>query len=155
MLFQSRPKSSSSSCKSEGINFISACRDGLLTEAMNLYEKTSPTERLELANKRDINGVTALMHAATNGRGAVIAWLVNTVGVDINAQDRDGTTALMRAAFWGHNELLHFLVEDCHADVSICNKRGRSAIHIAHGDQTKNYLHQCAMNHSAIMATSC
>ncbi len=120
--------------------FIEACRDGELSAAQTMYSDLSDSQRQELIRCRDANGVTPLMHAATNGRLEVAKWLVKTLRVDTNAQDLDGATALMRAAYWAQEEVIQFLVEEGQADCSIKNKRGKCALHIAYTSGTRSYL---------------
>ncbi len=140
----SHGRSSSSSIKPEENKahpkFIEACRDGELSAAQKMFSDLSDAQRQELIRCRDANGVTPLMHAATNGRLEVAKWLVKTLCVDTNAQDLDGATALMRAAYWGQEEVIQFLVEEGQADCSIKNKRGKCALHIAYTSGTRSYL---------------
>jgi ankyrin repeat protein len=122
--------------------FIEVCRDGEILKAKKFYQDVDKDriKRQALVQCKDSNGVTPLMHAATNGRLDVVKWLVQIVRVNVDDQDIDGTTALMRAAYWGQEAVLQFLVEEGQADCMIRNKRGKCALQIAYTANSKRYL---------------
>ena len=93
-------------------------------------------------------GVTALQAAAGVGYGegfaanshryapsgmmAAVKYLVEEVGVDVNAEDEDGSTAVHNAASRGDNEMILYLVSKG-ADVTRVNRRGQTTVDMANG----------------------
>jgi ankyrin repeat protein len=63
---------------------------------------------------------------------AAVKYLVEEVGVDVNAEDEDGSTAVHNAASRGDNEMILYLVSKG-ADVKIVNRRGQTTVDMANG----------------------
>ena len=61
-----------------------------------------------------------------------VRYLVEELGVDVNARDHDGYSAVHFAAARGHNELIEYLVEHG-ADVMFVSRRGRTTVDMANG----------------------
>ena len=90
----------------------------------------------EIADQVDVNSVetetgrNALMKAAFWGHVDATTYLVNDLGVELNAVDVKGDTALMDAARFGHVEVVKILLAGG-ADKTITNKAGHTAVEIA------------------------
>mmetsp|Transcript_14979 Transcript_14979/g.22534 ORF Transcript_14979/g.22534 Transcript_14979/m.22534 type:complete len:111 (-) Transcript_14979:109-441(-) len=69
---------------------------------------------------------TPLMSACSKGQLTVAKLLINTPGVDLNAQDSDGMTALMLAARIGALEVTGVLMT-AGCDRNLTDKKGRTA----------------------------
>ena len=69
---------------------------------------------------------------APTGMMAAVKFLVEEVGVDVNAEDEDGSTALHNAASRGDNEMILYLVSKG-ADVKKVNRRGQTTVDMANG----------------------
>jgi ankyrin repeat protein len=69
---------------------------------------------------------------APTGMLAAVKFLVEEVGVDVNAEDEDGSTAVHNAASRGDNEMIRYLVSKG-ADVKIVNRRGQTTVDLANG----------------------
>ena len=69
---------------------------------------------------------------APTGMMAAVKFLVEEVGVDVNAEDEDGSTALHNAASRGDNEMILYLVSKG-ADVKKINRRGQTTVDMANG----------------------
>ncbi len=61
-----------------------------------------------------------------------LKFLVEEVGVDVNARDHNGYTALHHAASRGDNEVIHYLVENG-ADVTVVSRAGQTTADMANG----------------------
>ena len=61
-----------------------------------------------------------------------VQYLIEEVGVDVNARDHDGYNALHHAAARGHTELVRYLVEQG-ADVLAISRRGQTTADMANG----------------------
>lgn len=61
-----------------------------------------------------------------------VKFLVEEVGVDINARDNDGYTALHHAAARGDNQVIEYLVSKG-ADVTVVSRRGQTTADMANG----------------------
>ena len=60
------------------------------------------------------------MHwAATGGHLAVLDWLVQETGCDVNARNKVGRTPLMFAAKYGHAAVVRWLIESARADPAL------------------------------------
>lgn len=93
-------------------------------------------------------GITPLQAAAGAGYGegfaanahrfapagmlAAAKYLVEDLGVDVNAQDHEGNTALHHAASRGDNDMIRYLVEHG-ADVTKVNREGKTTADMANG----------------------
>ena len=93
---------------------IAACAAGDVRRATQLR-----SEGWEAAWAVDKFGSTALMWAASFGRVHAGRWLVDDVGVAVNAQNKQGRTALMFATKYGQREMAAFLLLEAHADPKI------------------------------------
>jgi ankyrin repeat protein len=69
---------------------------------------------------------------AATGMLAAVKFLVEDVGLDVNAVDDDGNTAVHHAASRGDNEMIAYLVSKG-ADVTRVNRRGLSTVDMANG----------------------
>ncbi len=69
---------------------------------------------------------------APTGMLAAVKFLVEEVGVDVNAEDEDGSTAVHNAASRGDNEMILYLVSKG-ADVKKVNRRGQTTVDMANG----------------------
>ena len=69
---------------------------------------------------------------APTGMLAAVKYLVEEVGVDVNAEDEDGSTAVHNAASRGDNEMILYLVSKG-ADVKVVNRRGQTTVDLANG----------------------
>ena len=69
---------------------------------------------------------------APTGMMAAVKYLVEEVGVDVNAEDEDGSTAVHNAASRGDNEMIRYLVSKG-ADVTKVNRRGQTTVDMANG----------------------
>ncbi len=69
---------------------------------------------------------------APTGMMAAVKYLVEEVGVDVNAEDEDGSTAVHNAASRGDNEMILYLVSKG-ADVMKVNRRGQTTVDMANG----------------------
>jgi ankyrin repeat protein len=69
---------------------------------------------------------------APTGMMAAVKYLVEEVGVDVNAEDEDGNTAVHNAASRGDNEMILYLVSKG-ADVKKVNRRGQTTVDMANG----------------------
>ncbi len=76
-------------------------------------------------NSATAQGVTPLMHAASNGPIEAVRSLLDR-GAQINARRDDGFTALALAAFFGRTEVVQLLLERG-ADVRATSRNGTSA----------------------------
>ena len=69
---------------------------------------------------------------AATGMMAAVRFLVEEVGVDVNAVDDDGNTAVHHAAARGDNEMIQYLVSKG-ADVTKVNRAGLTTVDMANG----------------------
>jgi uncharacterized protein len=69
---------------------------------------------------------------APTGMLAAVKYLVEEIGVDVNAEDEDGNTAVHNAASRGDNEMIQYLVSKG-ADVKKVNRRGQTTVDMANG----------------------
>ena len=69
---------------------------------------------------------------APDGWLPVVKYLVEELGVDVNARDHSGYTALHHAAARGDNEMILYLVKKG-ADVTVVSRRGQSVADMANG----------------------
>jgi ankyrin repeat protein len=69
---------------------------------------------------------------APTGMMAAVKFLIEEVGVDVNAEDEDGNTAVHNAASRGDNEMILYLVSKG-ADVKKVNRRGQTTVDMANG----------------------
>jgi ankyrin repeat protein len=65
-----------------------------------------------------------------------VKYLVEELGVDVNARDHNGYNSLHHAAARGDNELILYLVEQG-ADVTIVSRRGQTTADMANGPQQR------------------
>ena len=77
-------------------------------------------------DKKDNNGKTALMEAASSGQEGCVRELVGA-GADVGAVDHDGRTALMKAASKGHEGCVRELME-AGADWAVADNDGDTAL---------------------------
>lgn len=80
-------------------------------------------------NLRNVDGDTALIHAAINGNTESALVLI-AQGAELNAKTKDGTTALMLAAGNGHIEVVRTLFT-AGADPNVRNNEGLTALDYA------------------------
>ena len=78
---------------------------------------------------KDIDGITALIKAASNCRDSTVSILIQH-GADLNVQTNYGSTALTIAAWKGRNEVTTTLIK-AGADLNIQTTNGKTALTIA------------------------
>ncbi len=78
-----------------------------------------------------LSGRTALHKAAYFGHAHVIDFLLDQVGINVNAQDADGDTALHDAARFGHLAVVETLLSKGGAEKTVTNRDGKTAIDLA------------------------
>ena len=93
---------------------ISACAAGDLPQAQKLH-----AAGWDAAHAVDKFGSTALMWAASFGRVDVARWLVDEIGVAVDAQNKQGRTALMFATKYKQYAMAAYLINEAHADVKL------------------------------------
>lgn len=71
-------------------------------------------------------------HVAPTGMLPAVKYLVDELGLDVNAVDADGNTVVHLAASRGDNEMIKFLVSKG-ADVKKVNRSGQTTIDVANG----------------------
>ena len=71
-------------------------------------------------------------HHAPAGMLPAVKFLVEEVGLDVNAKDHDGNTAVHNAAARGDNEMILYLVSKG-ADVMQVNREGKTTVDMANG----------------------
>mmetsp|Transcript_27295 Transcript_27295/g.37981 ORF Transcript_27295/g.37981 Transcript_27295/m.37981 type:complete len:385 (+) Transcript_27295:173-1327(+) len=81
-------------------------------------------------NKTDIDGRTALIHAAIGGHRH-ICYALLAYGTDVHAEDTKGWTALFYAAFHGHLSVVEFLLKTGKAKSDHVDNKGRTALMVA------------------------
>ena len=81
---------------------------------------------LGIANVRDNDGKTALIHASYKNHLKVVQILIDA-GADVDIQDNDGRTALMWASSNDNLEVVQELIK-AGADVNIQNNEGWTAL---------------------------
>eukprot|EP00966_Prymnesium_polylepis_P054953 1270374-Prymnesium_polylepis.1 len=86
---------------------IHACAAGDLDGARALVASSS-WQPLHAADK---HGSTALHWAASGGHVAVVRWLVEAVGVDVDARNKERRTPLMFACKTGREDVARFLLD--------------------------------------------
>ena len=101
---------------------IHACAAGDLDGACALVASSS-WQPLHAADK---HGSTALHWAASGGHLAVVRWLVEGVGADIDARNKEKRTPLMFACKTGREDVAHFLL-DAGADPTLRMKDDSTA----------------------------
>ena len=69
---------------------------------------------------------------APTGMMAAVKYLVEELGVDVNARDHEGNTALHNAAARGDVEMIKYLVSKG-ADVKVVNREGKTTADMANG----------------------
>ncbi len=69
---------------------------------------------------------------APTGMLAAVKFLIEDVGVDVNAQDSEGNTAIHNAASRGDNEMIEYLVSKG-GDPKAVNRGGRTTVDMANG----------------------
>jgi uncharacterized protein len=71
-------------------------------------------------------------HHAAAGMLPAVKYLVEELGMDVNAKDHDGNTAVHNAAARGDNEMILYLVSKG-ADVKQVNREGKTTVDMANG----------------------
>jgi uncharacterized protein len=71
-------------------------------------------------------------HHAPGGMLPAVKYLVEEIGLDVNAKDHDGNTAIHNAAARGDNEMILYLVSKG-ADVKQVNREGKTTVDMANG----------------------
>ena len=71
-------------------------------------------------------------HHAPAGMLPAVKFLVEELGMDVNAKDHDGNTAVHNAAARGDNEMILYLVSKG-ADVKQLNREGKTTVDMANG----------------------
>src|SRR3954452_5621297 len=71
-------------------------------------------------------------HHAAGGMLPAVKYLVEEIGMDVNAKDHDGNTAVHNAAARGDNEMIQYLVSKG-ADVKQVNREGKTTVDMANG----------------------
>lgn len=81
-------------------------------------------------NTRDVYGWSALMRATHTQRPAMVSFLLEQEGIDVNVRNDNGSTAIHIAAARGERELCAQLLRHG-ADPTITNRAGNTAIDLA------------------------
>ncbi len=84
---------------------------------------------LELINRKNFKGHSALMLAAYNGHEDVVEWLISQ-GADVISIDDSSNSILMGVAFKGHLSILNMLLRN-HANSNYSNEKGQTALDYA------------------------
>ncbi|KUF82827.1 hypothetical protein AM587_10011823 [Phytophthora nicotianae] len=125
--------------KKRELSFIEDTSEDDLTRIQALVEQGA------YFDKRD-----ALRSAARDGHLAVVQYLAEDCGVDVNATDSNGDTALMEAASSGKVEVVRYLANQCHADVNVKNWDGETAFTRTGSIEVVRYLaEECGVDVSA------
>jgi ankyrin repeat protein len=69
----------------------------------------------------------ALLRASRAGHADTVKSLLNSPGVDVNAQDENGSTPLIEAARNGHDDVVEALLI-ARADVRVRDSQGKTAL---------------------------
>ncbi|XP_018497576.2 uncharacterized protein LOC100902821 [Galendromus occidentalis] len=84
----------------------------------------------DVNSKASQNGQTALMLAASHGKGEMVKMLLDA-DADPNTQDNDGSTALMCAAEHGYIDVVRILLANPDVEINIADNDGQTALSIA------------------------
>lgn len=120
-------------------SYLDADQVSLLTQASYLGNSVIVSKLLSFnvdVNVANIEGISPLIAAASEGHIDVINLLIGTKTVDINHKDKDGTTALMAASVRGHLDVIKVLLENG-ADVNAQNIDGHSALMFAYNGKNQ------------------
>ena len=71
-------------------------------------------------------------HHAPAGMMPAVKYLVEEIGMDVNAKDHDGNTAIHNAVARGDNEMILYLISKG-ADVKQVNREGKTTVDMANG----------------------
>ena len=89
-------------------------------------------------NRRDRNGRTPLMVAASMGRMYAVEMLLKNYA-DIDRLDRYGWSALMLAVYYNHIQIVEFLLQ-CGCDANLTSAQGLNAMKIARKHQRERII---------------
>lgn len=109
------------------MDFFACCQFGELQPLVDLYKYSTFHGRARLAQQRDSQQRTALHQAAESGHFHVVQWLVEVLGVDVNATDQLDWTALHSAARVGRTDICLYLISRG-ADVEVSSSSGCLAL---------------------------
>ncbi|MFL5753890.1 MAG: ankyrin repeat domain-containing protein [Bacteroidia bacterium] len=91
--------------------------------------------------KRKREDGTSFIHiAAKCYNSAVMKYLLEEKGFDLNEKDNEGMSVLMHAVYGGSIEMVKYLVGEKKADTGEKNKDGFTALHYALDPEIKTYL---------------
>jgi uncharacterized protein len=90
-------------------------------------------------DRKDSNGITALIHAIFNHPEIAKLLLINTDPAHLDIQDNQDSTALMTAVMMGNNEIAEQLI-NAGADPNIQDNHKDTALLLAAGENNKNIV---------------
>jgi ankyrin repeat protein len=93
--------------------------------------ETADAATVDVNSTEALSGRTALHKAAYFGHAHVIDFLLDQMGIQVNAQDADGDTALHDAARFGHLAVVEALLSKGGADKTLTNHDGKTPIDLA------------------------
>jgi len=102
---------------------IWAARSGHQGGVSKLLEILSSEDR----SHQDADGRTALWHAASNGHGEVVDYLLQH-GLDVNLPDMEGRTPISGAAGRGHESVVEKLLMHINADAFMMDSHARTPL---------------------------
>eukprot|EP01032_Pedospumella_encystans_P014091 gene14091-16202_t len=91
----------------------------------------------ESINSQDLNGNTALMLAAEEGRNEIVRMLLNNHQINSKLEDKAGWTALMCATSKNNCDIVKLLLDHEDTELHMANLAGRTALDLAASDEIK------------------
>lgn len=85
----------------------------------------------QIINKRDSEGLTALITATVYGRMPIVERLLKVPGIDVNADDKEKGTALIAAVFNNHPAIMERLLQVSGININAQNNDGSTALIMA------------------------
>ena len=79
-------------------------------------------------NSKDVNGRTALWHAAQNGLTEIVEMLLRRYHVDVASANSIGVTPLMTAAKFGRKDVVELLLQQAMTTIDQKDEGGRTGL---------------------------